>query len=108
MRTESGCWPIADWSDAGRFPTKPSHKQPHISQPVCGSPNSAPTPLRKAGHADRDLVEAADIYRLYFHGPAYQVIERAWWDGKQIIGLLANGLPANHRPSELPTLWHRG
>jgi len=52
------------------------------------------------GHA----IEAADIYRLYFHGPAYQVVERAWWDGHRIIGLLAKGLPANHLPSELPTL----
>jgi acyl transferase domain-containing protein/NAD(P)-dependent dehydrogenase (short-subunit alcohol dehydrogenase family) len=50
------------------------------------------------------IVEAADIYRLYFHGPAYQVLERAWWNGKQIVGLMATGLPANHYPSELPTL----
>ena len=28
------------------------------------------------------LIEAADVYRLYFHGPAYQVLEKAWWDGK--------------------------
>ena len=28
-----------------------------------------------------NIVEAADIYRLYFHGPAYQMVERAWWDG---------------------------
>ena len=50
------------------------------------------------------VVEAEDIYRLYFHGPAYQVVERAWWDGKQTIGLMAKGLPDNHHPSELPTL----
>jgi 3-hydroxymyristoyl/3-hydroxydecanoyl-(acyl carrier protein) dehydratase len=49
-------------------------------------------------------VEAADIYRLYFHGPAYQVVERAWWDGKRVIGLLAKGLPPNHHPSELDTI----
>ena len=49
-------------------------------------------------------VEAADIYRLYFHGPAYQVVERAWWDGKQVIGLMAKGLPPNHHPSELATV----
>ena len=51
-----------------------------------------------------NIIEAADIYRLYFHGPAYQVVERAWWDGHRIIGLMAKGLPANHLPSELPTL----
>ena len=53
---------------------------------------------------DGHIIEAADIYRLYFHGPAYQVMERAWWDGHRIVGLLAKGLPANHMPSELPTL----
>ncbi|MFI5107260.1 MAG: SDR family NAD(P)-dependent oxidoreductase [Terriglobales bacterium] len=46
------------------------------------------------------VFEAADIYRLYFHGPAYQVLERAWWDGNRVVGLMAKGLPANHHPSE--------
>ncbi|MBZ5720171.1 MAG: SDR family oxidoreductase [Acidobacteriia bacterium] len=50
------------------------------------------------------IIEAADIYRLYFHGPAYQVVERAWWDGNRVVGLFAKGLPANHHPSEQPTL----
>jgi Polyketide synthase dehydratase/KR domain len=57
-------------------------------------------PSLPAGH----IIEAADIYRLYFHGPAYQVLERAWWDGNRIVGLMAKGLPNNHHPSELPTL----
>jgi len=55
-------------------------------------------------HFDGHIIEAADIYRLYFHGPAYQVVARAWWDGHRIIGLMAKGLPANHLPSELPTI----
>jgi len=50
------------------------------------------------------VVESADIYRLYFHGPAYQVIERAWWDGKKIVGLMATDLPANHHPGTLATI----
>jgi len=50
------------------------------------------------------VIEAADIYRLYFHGPAYQVVEKAWWDGKQVVGLMAQDLPPNHHPSELPTV----
>jgi acyl transferase domain-containing protein/NAD(P)-dependent dehydrogenase (short-subunit alcohol dehydrogenase family)/acyl carrier protein len=50
------------------------------------------------------IIEAADIYRLYFHGPAYQVVERAWWNGKRIVALMANDLPSNHRPAELSTL----
>src|SRR5271166_90614 len=60
----------------------------------------APALGTPSGH----VIEAADIYRLYFHGPAYQVVERAWWDGHRIVGLMAKGLPANHRPSELPTI----
>ena len=48
-------------------------------------------------------IDAADIYRAYFHGPAYQVLEKAWWDGDRMIGLLANNLPCNHLPSEMPT-----
>ncbi|HEX4783967.1 MAG TPA: SDR family NAD(P)-dependent oxidoreductase [Candidatus Sulfotelmatobacter sp.] len=50
------------------------------------------------------IVEAADIYRLYFHGPAYQVVEKAWWDGHCVVGLLAKNLPPNHQPSKLATL----
>ena len=38
--------------------------------------NSAPAP------GVGSLIEAADIYRVYFHGPAYQVIERAWWEAR--------------------------
>jgi len=68
-------------------------KQPPklVKGPALGTP---------VGH----IVEAADIYRLYFHGPAYQVLERAWWDGHRIVGLMAKGLPDNHHPSERPTL----
>ncbi len=61
------------------------------------SPNALGTP---EGHT----VEAADIYRLYFHGPAYQVVEKAWWDGHRVVGLLSNNLPANHNPSALATV----
>jgi acyl transferase domain-containing protein/NAD(P)-dependent dehydrogenase (short-subunit alcohol dehydrogenase family)/acyl carrier protein len=49
------------------------------------------------------IVDAAQIYRIYFHGPAYQVLERAWWDGTRIIGEMAMDLPVNHQPSDLPT-----
>ncbi len=51
-----------------------------------------------------DGIQAGDIYRIYFHGPAYQVLDEAWWDGTRAIGLFANALPPNHHPSERPTL----
>jgi hypothetical protein len=50
------------------------------------------------------VIEAADIYRVYFHGPAYQVVQRAWRDGKRTIGLMSETLPSNHQPSSLPLL----
>ena len=31
-------------------------------------------------------------------------MEKAWFDGKRVIGLLAKGLPPNHHPSELLTV----
>jgi acyl transferase domain-containing protein/NAD(P)-dependent dehydrogenase (short-subunit alcohol dehydrogenase family)/acyl carrier protein len=49
-------------------------------------------------------IEAREIYQLYFHGPAYQVLERAWWDGERMLGLMAQNLPDNHQPATLPTL----
>jgi acyl transferase domain-containing protein/NAD(P)-dependent dehydrogenase (short-subunit alcohol dehydrogenase family)/acyl carrier protein len=62
-----------------------------VTVPALGTP---------VGH----IIEAAEIYPLYFHGPAYQVVERAWWDGHRIVGLMAKGLPPNHLPANLPTL----
>ncbi len=49
-------------------------------------------------------VEASDIYRLFFHGPAYQVVARAWRADGRVEGRLAAPLPANHAPAELPTV----
>jgi hypothetical protein len=53
---------------------------------------------------DGASITATDIYRLYFHGPAYQVLGQAWRDGDRIIGQMAEGLPNNHHPAELSTL----
>ena len=68
------------------------------SQPLAAT--SGPTLVVPSGLP----VEAADIYRIFFHGPAYQVLERAWCDGNRVVGLMAKGLPANHLPSETSTV----
>ncbi|HSW40691.1 MAG TPA: SDR family NAD(P)-dependent oxidoreductase, partial [Acidobacteriota bacterium] len=47
-------------------------------------------------------VGAEEIYRIYFHGPAYQVIAGAWRAGEQIVGRFAETLPPNHQPEESP------
>lgn len=50
------------------------------------------------------VINARTIYGIYFHGPAYQVLERAWWDGIRMVGLLSNHLPPNHQPADQPTI----
>jgi NAD(P)-dependent dehydrogenase (short-subunit alcohol dehydrogenase family) len=50
------------------------------------------------------IIEGADIYRVYFHGPAYQVVEQAYWDGSHVVGLMTKNLPGNHHPCDLPTV----
>jgi hypothetical protein len=50
-----------------------------------------------------DIV-AEDIYKIYFHGPAYQVLERVQVAGSQAIGLLTENLPANTSPANAPEL----
>jgi len=60
--------------------------------------------VQPLGNPIGHVIEATEIYPLYFHGPAYQVLERAWWDGQRVVGLMAKDLPPNHLPSELPTL----
>ena len=47
---------------------------------------------------------AAEIYSVYFHGPAYQVLESAWKNGSGVVGLFADPLPPNHVPDGQPTL----
>jgi acyl transferase domain-containing protein/NAD(P)-dependent dehydrogenase (short-subunit alcohol dehydrogenase family) len=61
---------------------------------------TAPALSKPAG----PVIAANDIYRVYFHGPAYRVVERAWHDGKRIIGQMPAALPLNHEPAKLPTV----
>jgi acyl transferase domain-containing protein/acyl carrier protein/NAD(P)-dependent dehydrogenase (short-subunit alcohol dehydrogenase family)/3-hydroxymyristoyl/3-hydroxydecanoyl-(acyl carrier protein) dehydratase len=87
----------------------PNAKEPqattHFTACVRLAKQAVQTPAARAFVAPAGTcVEAADIYRLYFHGPAYKVVERAWWDGKRVVGLFAKGLPPNHHPSELDTV----
>ncbi len=62
---------------------------------------AAPKAPNGAGPAD---VVSGDIYRIYFHGPAYRVLERAWRVGDGAAALITHALPDNHHPAELPTL----
>jgi hypothetical protein len=52
--------------------------------------------------ADGQAVGPDDIYRVYFPGPAYQVLAGVRRDADTTVGELADGLPANHVPPEQP------
>jgi len=66
--------------------------------PAAGEPDreAAPQPAPKTALA------AEDLYRVYFHGPAFQVIDRAWRDGETVIGRFAEQLPDAYTPAERP------
>ncbi len=61
-----------------------------------------------AVHDAADLAPAAavlgpdDVYRLYFHGPAYQVVGQAWRGRQGATARLADALPRDHVPFEVP------
>ena len=46
-------------------------------------------------------VTAEDIYRIYFHGPAYQVLDEAWKSDGGMVGRLAAKLPPSHHPEDI-------
>ncbi len=99
---------VADCRLIGRR-TLPNQNEPQVTTHFTARVRLTKQPLKVVkvpalGTPEGHVVEAADIYRLYFHGPAYQVLERVWWDGHRIIGLMAKGLPGNHHPSDLRTL----
>jgi hypothetical protein len=39
-----------------------------------------------------------DIYRVFFHGPAYQVVDEAWHHGSDAVSRIARHLPADLPP----------
>ena len=43
-------------------------------------------------------LEPGVIYDLYFHGPAYQVLDAAWSIGDRVVGRLPAMLPPHHQP----------
>ena len=62
------------------------------------APESGPAPGAPRGTA----VSREEIYRVYFHGPAYQVLERAWWTREGAIGEMNSALPDHHVPAGQP------
>ncbi|NNF35451.1 MAG: SDR family NAD(P)-dependent oxidoreductase [Saprospiraceae bacterium] len=47
------------------------------------------------------VVESGEIYEVYFHGPAYQVIDKGWKVKDDLVGLYSSKLPPNHSPDDM-------
>jgi hypothetical protein len=45
-------------------------------------------------------IQSDAIYGIYFHGPAYQVLERAAVEGETAVGLMTANLPPNTDPGD--------
>jgi NAD(P)-dependent dehydrogenase (short-subunit alcohol dehydrogenase family) len=100
---------IADCQLVGRrtLPGKGEQETVHFTGRACLSPGPPPAPPERerpgaeapaGGEVDRDAV-----YRVYFHGPAYQVLDRAWREDGDVVGRLAPDLPPAHEPPGQPT-----
>jgi hypothetical protein len=60
---------------------------------LAAEPPAAPAPGAPPPAPPADAVGAGDIYRVYFHGPAFRVLASAWRDGGGAAGRLAGDLP---------------
>ena len=84
----------------------PPQVKTHFTAEVALTPTTAEMPrvtfTPPAG--DAFDITAGAIYRIYFHGPAYQVLEGARVDGQRAIGLLAAGLPPSVEPGDTASL----
>jgi hypothetical protein len=45
------------------------------------------------------LLASEEVYQLYFHGPAYQVVAEGWRHDGAAAGLMSADLPAGHDPA---------
>jgi hypothetical protein len=66
----------------------------------------APEPPAGAGSPAERPKAAVDrdaVYGVYFHGPAYQVLDRAWRDDGHVVGALSSDLPPQHEPADRET-----
>jgi NAD(P)-dependent dehydrogenase (short-subunit alcohol dehydrogenase family)/acyl carrier protein len=98
---------LADCRLTGTRPL-PNQAEPQVTTHFTARVKLTKQPLAAQTAATPGILAGADfeadgIYRVYFHGPAYQVLKRAWLDRDRAVGEMAQNLPGNHHPPELPT-----
>jgi NAD(P)-dependent dehydrogenase (short-subunit alcohol dehydrogenase family) len=87
--------------------TLANQPEPQVTTHFTGKVHMARAPLADEVTAPAPTPDGAGttadaIYGVYFHGPAFQVLERAWRGEQGPVGLLASSLPADHVPPEAP------
>jgi NAD(P)-dependent dehydrogenase (short-subunit alcohol dehydrogenase family) len=71
---------------------------------AAAEPERAEAPGAEAPGTDAAVTETlpavthGDIYRVFFHGPAYQVIDEAWHRGSAAVSRIARHMPADLPP----------
>jgi NAD(P)-dependent dehydrogenase (short-subunit alcohol dehydrogenase family)/acyl carrier protein len=83
-------------------PELPAQERVHFEAQVRMRRVAPPKPEVKFKGAAKGALDILrpQIYEVYFHGPAYQVIERAAVEADRVVALMAAGLPPNARPAE--------
>ena len=82
----------------GRAGDAPLRGRARLAREAPAAPQAAPP-----ADAGDDGVGREVVYGVYFHGPAYQVLDRVWRDDGHVVGRLAGELPADHEPETQPT-----
>ncbi|HYU57632.1 MAG TPA: type I polyketide synthase, partial [Actinomycetota bacterium] len=89
--------------------TLPLRPEPQVTTHFTGKVRLTRAPLEPGridavALPDGPFIGAADIYSVYFHGPSYRVLERAWPPvvGGTALGVLTEDLPPDRTPASAP------
>ncbi len=75
----------------------------HFSASVrLAPPSDSPAVHVQLSGDEGPVVDRSSIYSVYFHGPAYQVMDAVRRVGDDAVGALTRNLPPNHQPEDLP------
>jgi hypothetical protein len=103
MRGDGAGGLVADCSLSGRrtLATGAEQETLHFTGRVRLAREPLPAPQAEAPPKlpPGTVVEHDDVYRVYFHGPAYQVLEHAYRDDGHMLGRLAHDLPPDTEPA---------
>ncbi len=87
----------------------PGREEPEVTTHFTGRVRLAGRPAPAVtgaapGSPSEPVVGPAAVYSVYFHGPAYKVLDQVWRHGPDTLGRLAKGLPPGHRPEDGDTV----